>query len=390
MSKDLTPADLQEKAEQLYEELSEAQQLWLDKTVESYRDSPRASKPKVEHFKARLIDEIPPDFDPSSISIKLVSPFDEPTPLGIVAVEENPSFIEDMRVVALALKEFWIELEKETPGRLDDDPIGVDEYFQEYDLSAERIYQASDKLRAVGLPPKLSYSRDDESDHTFEVRPREKHFEDFFQFEGDIAARLWGKYFEVDSENEQRSSATDVQSTHHTINPIFRARTDEVIERHGFMLMPFGEEWSDWLYRDIIRDTLEAHDYRIRRADEKQGRVVIEDVWKEICQSEFIIADMAGLNPNVMYELGIVDTVGKPVISLIQGSPGEELPFDLQHYRTITYEPGEGDRLQERLPDMVEGAIESYRDRNPDRQLPVAPAPGARPQTGVFGNPGMM
>jgi hypothetical protein len=156
------------------------------------------------------------------------------------------------------------------------------------------------------------------------------------------------------------------------------------------MLMPFGEEWSDWLYRDIIRDTLEAHDYRIRRADEKQGRVVIEDVWKEICQSEFIIADMAGLNPNVMYELGIVDTVGKPVISLIQGSPGEELPFDLQHYRTITYEPGEGDRLQERLPDMVEGAIESYRDRNPDRQLPVAPAPGARPQTGVFGNPGMM
>ena len=45
---------------------------------------------------------------------------------------------------------------------------------------------------------------------------------------------------------------------------------------------------------------------------------------------------MTGRNPNVMYEIGMAHTVGKPVVMITQNR--EDVPFDLKHYRYIVYE----------------------------------------------------
>jgi len=52
--------------------------------------------------------------------------------------------------------------------------------------------------------------------------------------------------------------------------------------------------------------------------------------------SEFILADVTGKNPNVMYEIGMAHTIGKPVIIITQQI--DDVPFDLRHYRCIVYE----------------------------------------------------
>jgi hypothetical protein len=61
----------------------------------------------------------------------------------------------------------------------------------------------------------------------------------------------------------------------------------------------------------------------------------MEDVWRRLNESAFIIADLTGRNPNVFYELGIAHTLGKPVILLSQCI--DDVPFDVRHNRVILY-----------------------------------------------------
>lgn len=52
--------------------------------------------------------------------------------------------------------------------------------------------------------------------------------------------------------------------------------------------------------------------------------------------SDLVVADLTGLNPNVMYELGVRDGINKPtVLMTLQGT---ELPFDLHDLRTIEFD----------------------------------------------------
>jgi hypothetical protein len=107
-----------------------------------------------------------------------------------------------------------------------------------------------------------------------------------------------------------------------------------------------------------------------------------------VCYKKAIIADMTDLNPNVMYELGLVDTVGKPVITLFQGDLSADLPFDLKHYRTRSYENkgGGADHIKNELPEMVEDAIEEYRRRSKEVNAGVPLHPRFNPygRSGVF------
>jgi len=75
---------------------------------------------------------------------------------------------------------------------------------------------------------------------------------------------------------------------------------------------------------------------RCQRADEKDGRVVMDDIWEGINKARFVIADLTGKNPNVTYEVGLADVLGKKVILLSQ-TP-DDVPFDFKGIRLITYE----------------------------------------------------
>ena len=50
----------------------------------------------------------------------------------------------------------------------------------------------------------------------------------------------------------------------------------------------------------------------------------------------FDLADLTGLNPNVMYELGIAHSFNKKTIMITRDDLGS-LPFDLKQYRAKDY-----------------------------------------------------
>jgi len=106
-------------------------------------------------------------------------------------------------------------------------------------------------------------------------------------------------------------------------------------ENHIFYLCPFSEPFNA-IYSDHVRPVVQKIGFTIERADEIYGtQPIIEDIWESINSAEFIIADVTGRNPNVMYEIGMAHTVGKPVIIITQNI--DDVPFDLKHHRCIAY-----------------------------------------------------
>jgi len=123
------------------------------------------------------------------------------------------------------------------------------------------------------------------------------------------------------------------------INPIFGPASYKIDQRLAFVLMPFEKDLTD-IYNTFVKPTVESQEFVLvcRRADDvKSNRAVIQDIWKSICESRLVIADLSGLNSNVMYELGIAHTVGKETILIYQHADELRFPFDLAHIRRIEY-----------------------------------------------------
>lgn len=110
--------------------------------------------------------------------------------------------------------------------------------------------------------------------------------------------------------------------------------------RSVFVLMPFGEPWSDRIWNEHIRLYLKvAPDGKkiiVRRADDMYGQGIMEDVYEGIVTATLVLAECTGRNANVLYELGMAHSLGKRTVLLSQKAA--DIPFDLQRFRFCIYE----------------------------------------------------
>lgn len=147
---------------------------------------------------------------------------------------------------------------------------------------------------------------------------------------------------QITSEFERKNGVMD-------INPRFKARGIVVNPSQCFYVMQFKD-----------KDIQEAHDAIVKKLNDElsldviksgdifdphRGNDMVENIWQDIMQSKFIIADLSKRNPNVFYELGICDTVGKTVIPICSETSFNEdykgkFPFDIQQEYTIIYKNG--------------------------------------------------
>jgi hypothetical protein len=105
-----------------------------------------------------------------------------------------------------------------------------------------------------------------------------------------------------------------------------------------FVIAPFKEPFNRY-YHEIWKKVIRKAGYKPVRGDEKEGAsdLIIDTTVAAIREAEFCVADITGLNVNVLYELGIAHSLGKPVIQMVQNV--KELPFDIGHRRHIVYDP---------------------------------------------------
>jgi hypothetical protein len=128
-----------------------------------------------------------------------------------------------------------------------------------------------------------------------------------------------------------------------------------------FFIMPFRPELHFvWLF--LSQHIQNKHQVECRRGDSAYDTIPLhEKVLHMIEEADFIVADISGRNPNVMYELGTADNMGKKVIALHQKQEGiDKVPSDIKYKEFILYSLD--DHLN--LIDQLDRAIDNLLSRD--------------------------
>jgi hypothetical protein len=105
--------------------------------------------------------------------------------------------------------------------------------------------------------------------------------------------------------------------------------------RSCFLVMPFSHAWSNDVH-GVLSSACKAQSVHAMRGDDVFTPTdILVDIWKSLNTADFVIADITGRNPNVLYELGIAHTLAKPVL-IISRNAGD-IPIDLSTRRVILY-----------------------------------------------------
>ncbi|WP_143324108.1 hypothetical protein [Caulobacter sp. X] len=128
----------------------------------------------------------------------------------------------------------------------------------------------------------------------------------------------------------------------------------EVDPKFVFILTPFSPRESAF-YEEAVRA---AHDLGLdaSRGDREfiEG-AILPHIVRQILRARLVIANISGRNPNVFYELGIAQALGKATIVVSKGR-NRVVPFDLRSRRLVFFESEEEDlraNLQKELARWV-------------------------------------
>ncbi|MFC8686333.1 hypothetical protein [Brevibacillus porteri] len=142
--------------------------------------------------------------------------------------------------------------------------------------------------------------------------------------------------------------------------------------RSCFVITPIGSDESlirrqaDGVIDAVMGPILEKLGFEIVVAHRmSDGGSITRQVIEQILSADLVVANLTGLNPNVMYELAIRHAVRKPLVQLCE--KGTILPFDINEQRTIFYtnDMKGAVELKEVFERMVSQAILDEKPDNP-------------------------
>ena len=131
-----------------------------------------------------------------------------------------------------------------------------------------------------------------------------------------------------------------------------------------FVVSPIGGEGTDirkradQVYKYIIAPVCEQCGFEAVRVDQiNQADSITQTIIDMLLQSELVIADMTGHNPNAFYEMGFRACTKKPMIHIKE--KGEKIPFDIAGIRAFDYDLTDLDAVAE-VKERLEQTIKSF------------------------------
>lgn len=144
-----------------------------------------------------------------------------------------------------------------------------------------------------------------------------------------------------------------------------------------FFITPIGasnspeRQRADWTFHYVVEPASAENDLQADRADLMIGSSMIgTNIFRSISESDVCVADMTGLNPNVLYEIGVRHSLRKPIIHIAQS--GTSLPFDNAPHLTHFYDLndyGSMNDLKDKISNEMKNVLrEDYEVSNPFTQ----------------------
>ena len=154
---------------------------------------------------------------------------------------------------------------------------------------------------------------------------------------GSVEALPPGRQYD-DADDYRLSSAATCIMQNCLVGNRRRIRSDiRVGDPLVFVVMPFREDWSSSVYSLIIEPAVISTGMQCLRGDSiSRAGDLVENLLDAICRAGLVVVDISAPNPNVYYELGLCQALGRETVLLKQA--GVVLPADLAgaHYHEYT------------------------------------------------------
>jgi len=142
-----------------------------------------------------------------------------------------------------------------------------------------------------------------------------------------------------------------------------------------FIITPIGDKGSeirkriDELIDELIAPALEKSAIKLtlcvpHRNYEPEN--ITHEIISHLLHDKLVIANLSGLNPNVMYELGLRHATALPLVIIAEN--GTKLPFDTDKERTLFYDPELNDIDHERN-ELVKAIDAAFRREGKDNTV---------------------
>jgi hypothetical protein len=140
----------------------------------------------------------------------------------------------------------------------------------------------------------------------------------------------------------------------------------------AFVITPIGAPDStirrsaEGLLQAAIRPVLEKMEFKVIAAHEMLEPGSISDqVLHHLLEATIVIANLSGLNPNVMYELAVRHSARLPVVIIAE--KGTILPFDIADERILSYinDMAGVEEFKPGLEEAVKQAVQNRQQSNP-------------------------
>ena len=112
----------------------------------------------------------------------------------------------------------------------------------------------------------------------------------------------------------------------------------------------------------IFKNSQDGIKFKIERSDHMPNVNILKTMLERLEQAHLVIVDITGLNPNVMYELGLRIGMEKPVIVIRDLSESnEDIPYNIKDVRIIFFDlstEANIKKFQNELIDVLESFLE--------------------------------
>lgn len=133
-----------------------------------------------------------------------------------------------------------------------------------------------------------------------------------------------------------------------------------------FVIGPMNKRHIDllkWLAYEVIAKILEKEDFEVFTPDVPAAGNIMHHIIRSCDRAQIVVADTTGNNPNVLYEMAVLDAMGRACIPIkilgVEKIEKDFMPFDRAQYRYFEIEPKDTKKAIKTLEPVINWALQA-------------------------------